>query len=300
MNTKQCVYRNCGNTSEFSKVTFFGFPLKDQEKCQLWTRMAGCEDLPSLKNKFLCENHFSSIYFSKTPRRTVVLPNAVPFQWDENINKEESYDEEYTSEKNTSREEMLLDPLDEANDIIYTDTIEMMRHTDTATDEHVEALDDVIVEEEIPNANAKVKTNATKATKSVQKTYDPIGNRGKKVTEKIPVNRMSLPSGGDFVNHVTKRQKLARCASSNDSPLKVEQKPDVGAAKEVEQEEEDKTTQIDNTIDNPDITTFIYKGEEYIQMPKRTYLQERAKLDAEAKRYRRIVHNIKGLVNATD
>lgn len=299
MNTKQCVYRNCGNTSEFSKVTFFGFPLKDPEKCQLWARMAGCEELPSLKNKFLCENHFSTIYMSKTPRRTVVLPNAVPFQWDENINKDESYDEEYTTEKNISREDMILHPLDDENDIIYTDSIEMMRHPDTATAEHVEALDDVMVEEEIPNANAKVKINATKAAKSVQKTYDPVVDRVKKVTTKMPPTRMSLPSGGDFVNHVTKRQKLARSAPSNDSSLKAEQKQR-NVEDQDEDDDDDKITQIDNTIDNPDITTFIYKGEEYIQMPKRIYLQERAKLDAEAKRYRRIVHNIKGLVNATD
>lgn len=295
MNTKHCVYKNCGNTSTFStKITFFSFPLKDAEKCQHWARLAGCEDL-NLKNKYLCENHFSSIYISRTPRRTVLLPNAIPYRYDELINKDENYDDDYNSEKNISREDIMLEPLEtEENDIIYSETIEMMRHNEDGTDENVETLDDQSVDEEIQTVNPKIKINPLK----VQKTYDnTVGVRLKKV-EKIVPNRVTL-GPTEFTNHVTKRQKLH---TSTDNIIVPIQTNDI--QKSVEHQiavENDKTgSEIDNTIDNPDITTFIYKGEEYIQMPKRIYLEQRAKLDADVKRFQSILVNVKGLVNTID
>lgn len=297
MNTKHCVYKNCGNSSSFTKITFFSFPLKDVEKCQHWAEMAGCDGL-NLKNKYLCEHHFSSIYISKTPRRTVLLPNAVPYRYDETINKDENYEDDYNSEKNTTREEILLEPLDSVeNDIIYSETIEMMRNNDDGVDENVEALDDSLVEEEIQEVNQKIKINPLKAAKITQKPYEnTVGVRIKKVEKLVP-NRVSLATT-DFTNNVTKRQRLHTSADNMTVPDQINDTP-----KPVERSnvtETDKNDAIDNTIDNPDITTFIYKGEEYIQMPKRIYLEQRAKLDADVKRFQNILNGIKDLVNSTD
>ncbi|XP_055315618.1 uncharacterized protein LOC129575706 [Sitodiplosis mosellana] len=302
MNTKHCVYRNCGNSSAFSpKITFFGFPLKDVEKCQHWVRMAGCGDI-NLKNRYLCEEHFSTIYISKTPRRTVLLPNALPYRYDENINKNENenYEEEYNSEKNTSRDDILLDPINDENDIIYSETIEMMRQNEDGTEENVETLEEPLIEEEMQNINSKVKMDPHKMVKFVKKTYDsPIGARVKKV-EQITSDRVSLVSS-EFVNHVTKRQKLH---TSADNIIVSNQTVDTEKMEKSAMDEEEKSIdKLDNTVDNPDITTFIYKGEEYIQMPKRIYLQQRAKLDADVnqfRKYRSILQDIKSLVNSTD
>lgn len=314
MNAKHCVYRTCGNSSLSSKITFFGFPLKDVEKCELWARLAGCEDI-NLKNKYLCEEHFSSIYISKTPRRTILLPNAVPYRYDgkinnKNENENENYEEDYNSEKNTSRDEILLDPLNDENDIIYSsDTIEMIRQSEEdTTDENVETLDEPLVEEEIQNnISAKVKMEPQKTVKIVQKTYDnSISARVKKVGQ-ITSNRLNLTTN-DFVNHVTKRQKLHTSSDNviaapnrTVNTLKTVEKIDID--REEDEGAEKIIDKLDNTVDNPDITTFIYKGEEYIQMPKRIYLQQRAKLDADVKRfqnYRNILQDIKSLVNSTD
>lgn len=294
MNTKQCVYKNCGNSSAFAtKITFFSFPLKDAEKCALWTQMAGCEGI-NLRSKFLCENHFSTIYISKTPRRTVLLPNAVPYNWQETNKIDEPFDDEFDTEKNVSRDEMILDSMVDENDVIYsTHTIGMIPHNDSATDENIESSDDVLLDEDVPNTNSKVKLNVTKSVKSGRKDFDSMIDSTKKVEQP----RNTLPVA-ESMNHVTKRQKLQTSGHGlvivqDDHTVRrtVEKKPEI---------QEEKPTQIDNTIDNPDITTFIYKGEEYIQMPKRIYLQQRAKLDADAKRYKSMVQNIKGIVNAAD
>lgn len=291
MNTKHCVYRNCGNTNAFAtKLTFFGFPLKDEEKCRLWARMAGYNE-PNYKSKYLCENHFSTIYVSKTPRRTVLLPNAVPYRWDENINKDESYDDEYNSDKNVSREEFHLSALDddevEETDMIYTDGIEMIRDNAPTADEHVETLDEAIADVELNNVNSKVHAN----TKSevVKVMHEPVIIRTKNVNKITPNNRISLAANNDILNHVTKRPKLQTSTENTESPkdpLKIEENC-VNTASQPEH-----SLQIDNTVDNPDITTFIYKGEEYIQMPKRIYLEQRTQLDADVKRYRTMIQKI--------
>lgn len=302
MNTKYCVYKNCGSSSSSAfptRTTFFSFPLKDVEKCRHWAFLAGCEDI-NLKNKYLCENHFSTIYISKTPRRTVLLPNAVPYRHDEQTNKEDHFNDEYNSEKNTSREVIQIEQFDEGNDIIYSN-IEMIRSNNDGTEvENVETLDDPIVEEEIEAENPKIEINPVKSAK-IQKTYDnSIDSRLKKVEKVSNVKRPSSASG-EFVSHITKRQKLHTTADS----IREEKSPDelnntIKTSKAEQSLSDDKNSQLDNTIDNPDITTFIYKGEEYIQMPKRIYLQQRAQLDADVKRFRNIVQEIKGLINTAE
>lgn len=266
----------------------------------MWAEKAGYDD-PNLKNKYLCEMHFSTVYISKTPRRTVLLPNAVPYHHTDNVNTDENYEEDYSSEKNATRDEITLDHLDEESDIIYSDTIEVMRHKNDAVDEeNVDTLDDTIVEEEL-NVKPKIKLDPVKVMKIAPKSYDhPTEEQHKKLVDKV-TNSLA----GDFLTHVTKRQKLHTSADNIIVPnhkaatLKTIEKHD-GIDDKIDDQTEPEPETIDNTVNNPDITTFIYKGEEYIQMPKRIYLQQRTKLDADIKRFRRILQDIKGLVNSTD
>lgn len=300
MNTKYCVYKNCGSSSSSAfptKTTFFSFPLKDVEKCRHWAFLAGCENI-NLKNKYLCENHFSTIYISKTPRRTVLLPNAVPYRHDEQPNKEEHFHDDYNSEKDTSQEVIQIEQLDEGNEIIYSN-IEMIRSNEEGTEvEHVETLDEQLVEEEIEAANGKIEINPAKSVK-VHKTYDNSIDSRIKSLEKVPNIKRPSSTSVEFVSHITKRQK---CNTTTDSIKSTGEtnKSSKTNKPEPSHTKEDKNDGIDNTIGNPDITTFIFKGEEYIQMPKRIYLQQRAQLDADVKRFRGILQDIKGLVNTTD
>ncbi|XP_031618773.1 uncharacterized protein LOC116337933 [Contarinia nasturtii] len=288
MNTKQCIYRDCDNTNLYTPdLTFFGFPVKDVQKCNLWVELSGCDEV-NLKNKYLCQNHFDQKYISKSARRTVLLPNAVPFRYNEKSTKDqENYvEEDYNSEKNMSHDDILMDPLEEQ---IYTNTIEMLTQP---VDENDDAIEEGLSDEELQNEKEKIKS-----VKVTQKTYDHFpAVRNKKIDEITDKRRIST---GELVNHVTKRQKLYTSADNiivsnhmNEIKKTTVDNDDTN--------DEDKTNAFDNTVDNPDITTFIYKGEEYIQMPKRIYLQQRAKLDADVKQYRHIVQNIKNLVNTTD
>lgn len=290
MNAKRCVYKNCGNTSALSpKTTFFSFPLKDLDKCLTWAELAGVDD-PNLKHKFLCENHFSTVYISKTPRRTVLLPNALPFQYTDNINTDEHFEEDYNSEKNALRDEIMMENLEEEHEIIYNDTIEVVHHKEDIADvENIEALEEPIIEEE-SNVKPSVKLSPVKIA---PKTYNQPVQERVKTLDTITNKRTSFT---DLI-HVTKRQKMHTSADNIDvknETIKTNEKHAAPVAQAIETQND----QLDNTSNNPDITTFIYKGEEYIQMPKRIYLQQRAKLDADVKRFQTMVQSIQNTVNS--
>lgn len=218
-NAKFCSYKGCENSSiQNTELTFFGFPLKNAEKCRKWATLAGI-DVLNTKPKYLCEIHFNPIFLSRTPRRTVLLPTAIPYAY----NSDEA-------EKDLSTDDLgdavaiIFDPLDDDGGL------------DEANNKSTHSENNI----DIDNGTSSVCENG--------------------------VNAMEQPS---FVN-VTKRQKC-----------RVDTKP---------------ANVIDNTIENPDIATFIFKGEEYIQMPKSIYLQQRSEMDAEIQKYRRIVANIKHLI----
>lgn len=281
MNTKNCYYRGCENTSVSSKLTFFGFPVKDAQKCKLWSERAACET-DNLKNKYLCEDHFSHIYISRTARRTVLLPNAVPFRWDDD--KSQNHLEAHKPAKDTSKMAKEENGKDDAD---YEDTVIEMLFID-GHDKDV-----VPFEENNESINDKaIADDCSDDTKQIEDDHSPAL---KKFYNKTNIERISY--GNDF-KHVTKRQKLQ--TSANSSTITRPSLDSVKSLDNHENVEEDNSDPIDNTANNPDITTFIYKGEEYIQMPKRVYIQQRAQLDVDIKRLRETLRNIKALVKDLD
>lgn len=273
MNTKNCYYRGCENTSVSSKLTFFGFPVKDAEKCKLWSDRAGCET-DNLKNKFLCEDHFSHIYISRTARRTVLLPNAVPFRWDDD--KPQDHLEAYKPAKDASKE-------NGKDDIDYEDTVIEMLFIDG------NGKDVVPLEENNESINNKaIADDCSDDTKPIDDDHSPVLT---KFYNKANSDRISY--GNDF-KHVTKRQKLQ--TSANNFTLTRASLDSMKSLDNHENVDEDRNDPVDNTANNPDITTFIYKGEEYIQMPKRIYIQQRAQLDGDIKRLKETLKNVQALV----
>lgn len=289
--------------------------------------MAGCENT-NLKQQYLCENHFKSIYLSRTPRRTVLLPNAVPYRWDENGIGDDNNDGEYNDGKQmvadrSANDEILLEPLidDEA---IYADN-------DRRHHQSIEILDDDAVDDGDEDLIAAPPTAAPPKAKHI-KIREPVGLA--KYTSKDTIiiqQRMSLPNAGGLLDHVTKRQKINN-QSSNDQPqrkvrmmdskkvIRLDEKlglnngkgPSSGNSDYImfnpcdamdSAETADTDMQVDNTSNHPDIATFILKGDEYVQMPKRLYLEQRAEhaqLVAELSRYRKYIDKIKSAVNSMD
>lgn len=48
----------------------------------------------------------------------------------------------------------------------------------------------------------------------------------------------------------------------------------------------------------PNVSTFIFKGEEYVQMPKKDYMAERELYQNELRKYKSIFNKIKNTINS--
>lgn len=268
------MYKNCGNTSLTTDVTFFTFPSKDKQKSESWAKLAGYSG-DSLKYKYLCEHHFSSIYISRTPRRTILLPPAMPYYWNDQ-------DKSYEAEMNVTCDESSSDQHEKTDDEEIVD--------------HIQVADEMSNDFDI----------ASDTIHAQIVTFDPINISTNKIHQydnpKLSLTKVVTDTNDDqFIDrkpdvlcHVTKRQKLHATTGNSNAEI---------SSKSIENHElfEDVVpNHIDYTENNPDITTFIYKGEEYIQMPKRIYLQQRTQLDTEIRRYELFIHSIKSLVQSLE
>lgn len=234
MNMKNCAYKGCGNTStRDGHLTFFSFPLKNAEKCRIWAALADI-DLPITKQQYLCEAHFNPIFLSRTPRRTVLLPKAVPYAY--------AHD---AAEMEFSEKDLITADVADSVEIIY-DQFEQEGEEETIEPKNKD-------EDEAHNGS-----NDGSASENESKLEVPL----------------TIDSSELNCNNVTKRAKI-HADDKFAGNMHV----------------------IDNTVANPDIVTFIFRGEEYIQMPKSVYLQQRSELDAELRKYKKMVASIKHLIS---
>lgn len=274
MNNKVCVYKNCGNTSQTTDVTFFTFPFKDERKCESWVKLAGCEGI-NLKYKYLCENHFSSIYISRTSRRTILLPPAMPYRWDDDDVHKANFD----GESSVTCESYCSDQHDKTDDELLDDQLGVEEEVEFATDP---------LSEQCAAGNILIDTTTNKIHE-----YSNRKAAGKVFTIKN--------DGPSVVCHVTKRARLQPLSAGVPITATLPLKP-IAQHRSIDKSaaDEDDPAVVDYTENNADITTFIFKGEEYIQMPKHIYLQQRAKLDADIRRYEKILRSVKSLVQSVE
>lgn len=81
-----CVYFNCTNLKNTSsELSFFSFPVKDEERCKQWLLNCGNRDLfdlgEKLKHRVICEKHFNSQYIGYSGHsgtKKHLTRNAVP------------------------------------------------------------------------------------------------------------------------------------------------------------------------------------------------------------------------------
>lgn len=264
MTTKTCVYQNCDNKSTTAtNLTFFSFPLKDEPKCRIWTERAGCPFQPH-RIQYICEAHFAQKYISRTPRRTILLPPAVPYWYN---NQDKTDDSKISHQSEEVQEEYLnIDSTTTVDDddtrIVYIDE---PRATVLPED------DPIYIQEPPPEKRPKL---------------------------------IKLPSGLRAVP-----LKLAKINKQYLRPNEVEQQKPATSEADAQQHvnvviqsklstEDNRTNHVtDNISEMPEISTFIYKGEECLQMPKRLYLEQRAEIIDELNRYKEALATIKGVIN---
>lgn len=82
-----CCYSKCYNTQKNNKdLTFFKFPVKDAQQTEEWKKRCGnvnivMMDNEDLKNKVICERHFSPMVVITNPKRKILRRGAFPIPW---------------------------------------------------------------------------------------------------------------------------------------------------------------------------------------------------------------------------
>lgn len=267
MTTKTCVYQNCFNKSTTAtNLTFFSFPLKDEAKCKIWTERAGCPFQPH-RIQYICEAHFAHKYISRTPRRTILLPPAVPYWYN---NQDKTDDSKISHQSEEVQEEYLnIDSTTTVDDddtrIVY---IEEPRVAVSPED------DPIYIQEPPPEKKPKL-------------IKLPSGVRA------VPVKLAKISKQYVRSNELEQQTPATSRADTQQSVIVAKQNK---ASTEVANAFEANHV-IDNISQIPEISTFIYKGEECLQMPKRLYLEQRTQIINELNAYKRCIETIKGELN---
>lgn len=85
-----CAYRHCKNSrGNTSAISFYGFPVKNIERCKKWiinsgnlTLIKNIDNLDLVKSLKICEKHFTSQSFNAvSASRKTLIKNAIPVKY---------------------------------------------------------------------------------------------------------------------------------------------------------------------------------------------------------------------------
>lgn len=284
---KYCLYRDCPtNSANNPDITLFKFP-NNKERASKWCEL-GAVDPSDARPRFMCELHFSRIYKCSSVRRKMLVNTAIPRAFGTNETEEE---------KNQALEQSLIE----------TEVVTIEEHLDESmTDESDELPIEIteINQQELDNTNGASKTRRLQSGPPIPSKIIKLEKLSSKSHSVVDDKRNPLvltPPKGTILRKV----KLVKDPSTNKTIIikstkpvihmppepKLDVKDEVSPAHTVasssnnQPEKEEKNTQAINIPDKKDeaIYEFIFKGEEYIQMPKAKYFTERKKLEQQWK-----------------
>ncbi|XP_013117360.1 uncharacterized protein LOC106094675 [Stomoxys calcitrans] len=310
MSLRTCAYRNCDNfVSDFDRncrskpdVTLFKFP-KDPERRQKWIELGKAPSNLLPHYSYYCSDHFDGRFLNVGPRRTMLVGEAVPYAYNEksephkNSEEIELVEEEdlylyhikgdevtpgSTQESQQATTEILVESTTNGNEIL-----EFLRHDLDLDDEDqsqpqiVSTKKESSVKHYVVNPFKRKLCNSSNASSS---TTNPnlkgTSLKNQQLTKNISITKHSSDEPSPKKVNEVEVQKNTTNVKESKNPCSV--------VNDNEIDEED-----DALIDSSSITTFIYKGEEYIQMPKRQYREEKLNMMRKIKKMEQVIHNIK-------
>uniref|UniRef100_A0A182RPZ7 THAP-type domain-containing protein n=1 Tax=Anopheles funestus TaxID=62324 RepID=A0A182RPZ7_ANOFN len=333
-NKKCCSYFECGNNSLANPaVTFFAFP-KQQDRCEIWIKAAGVPQnvAENRMYRFLCERHFSSIYICRSQRRTLLLANAVPFPFNERdgeLEKNEMLEivEEITEEMLDSDDlpEEFLDDKDSTDDQDAGNTMTIDENTSTLSVANVESINKLVELNTEPSTSRFDYTRKRKhvAAKMAEMKMKLLNTTASPKTLNKEANIKTVKLDGNSVrlvpvqNSKNAQQQTLRLTPVVEKESTVEKAPEevfratikspvsssTNALAIIEQNDDTLTSKSSEemVVEKDDkISEFIFKGEEYVQMPKEHYLMKINRLKRSLAFYENIVRNMREVLDQPD
>jgi hypothetical protein len=270
---KKCSYIDCSshqNTN--SDLTFFQFP-KHKDKQNIWIKNSQCTE--PVKNKYLCELHFSNIYINKCFKRKMLLNTAVPFaigQTEETFKAPvlmvERERKKYTpSESDTVSSINIKDENPSQLISIIDDDDREEEFLDDDPEIDAEQDDDFSVLSDVPEPEKSMDAPLKKRKLEAVDPKDVVSSSSTR-------QRVAAPAAVQQVRHnfVVKQHKVPAKSSPNVEQVEIDEEQSSSQAQE-------ETTQISSKEPIAEnFYEFIFKGEEYIQIPKKVFLDQKAEM----------------------
>ncbi|XP_054739340.1 uncharacterized protein LOC129245282 [Anastrepha obliqua] len=316
----------CGH----KQFTIFRFP-KDPRRYEQWMKRGNVQvGLPETQ-MHMCSEHFDDKYLIRSSRRMCLTNTAVPYPYCEgssdiecrdNANKEfedalvdvaEELDSEieFSTQRNSNDRSALIrlkesscedddedvmlefEKLESSNPdyCVESTTMREEEHVAEMVNEYDVAIDydDDLLTEVVPHTvhNEKfvkrIQMHAAKKRKpssDSDETQEPTSS--KICTSKITTLR---EKGCDNVTTVSKRSKKQDSEEHNKHMRLQNKKPT--------HDSESQKIDPDTLIDPQSVTSFVLKGEEYVQMTKGYYVEEKLELTEKLKKYENILRTLK-------
>ncbi|XP_058059739.1 uncharacterized protein LOC131210500 [Anopheles bellator] len=312
---KVCSYYNCTNsTVSNADLTFFIFP-KDPERRIKWVRNAGLSEKDAEdKNLHLCEAHFKNIYMCHSQRRKLLLQTAVPYRFDEmqklkqdsesmeslELPQPVAYKEEHIVELDT----MVLSEMDnvEETTMIHEGMIdqesfsaEPMDNENTETTSENSAIFDRKRKDPVRQiAKMKAKLHSIKRKTGTPTTVKPheftLQLNDGTLIRKVNITSNQLKSlNQEQTGYRLATATVAPQEPTTESSTKSPATSSTNAVEIIEQTEESLSNSSDDEPENVQINEFIFKGEEYVQMPKLFYRKQLEELRRKVARYEHVL-----------
>ncbi|XP_055903705.1 uncharacterized protein LOC129939642 [Eupeodes corollae] len=285
MTTKKCSYKGCGsftNSAHPTSETFYAFP-KHADRLKLWMKLGGNlneKEIPQT-SRYFCSKHFDeSKYVASNPRRKQLLSTAVPYACMESPEHDDmTIVDEYQCVVSS------VHPIEED----YDANESMKIHDEDLSEE---------VANEMNCISESVETLETYEEDYQNEVHCPVDFEESIEVERKPLKRkldqliIKHPAAASLQIGPSKRS-LTIVSSRPTSTINVHQHQQV-AEKETYNE-----CNLNNILpESNNITTFIFKGEEYVQMPKEQYNRERMTFINKIRSYEETIRNVKNIMDS--
>ncbi|XP_037936803.1 serine-rich adhesin for platelets isoform X2 [Teleopsis dalmanni] len=254
---KACAYKNCCNFNNVhvpgssSSFTLFQFP-KDVARRRKWLKLAQVPEAlqNSTEELYLCSEHFDKKFFSMTNRRRMLIGEAIPFPVTDYQSVEEEEQHSYVLFEDAHIDE------DNEESKIDVNTVDEDNIILEAVDDDCNVIEVDVLEDISQKRGTKRKDMSGYGTHMNKRRHNEAAVDRNDTKSKINIISVETTLPSKEKNSITTAQADTACSLNSDV----------------------------NSIDKQNVDTFIFKGEEYVQMRKEYYVQEKTQLIEKLKR----------------
>lgn len=329
MSVRNCLYKKCqnfittGDKTSRSKpnLTLFAFP-KDVERRKKWLELGKAPANLPINYYFYCSDHFDKCFLNVGHRRTTLVGEAIPHAYQSDNEDDEdleysgkveyvNYDDDwYLKDEDNNfdqggeerQQHTMVESTTTTTTINYDDDMQLIvkelglskdNHTTSGQSSGSANVENKTYKRKIRNLEATTSVPSSKIkflqhTETLTTLPPPAENNIRIVSSSSIPSYTVLDSDGYISLDLNEDNKPSTCKN-------------ITKAVEANEDREESTVELnpEKLIDAENVSSFIFKGEEYVQMSKDYYIKEKLELVKQLEKLKNTVAGIKKLLKDT-